>query len=114
MTLQELKAEVLKHVSADWVRETYGKLTLKSTWQDAYDRLSEICVQVMPVVQAAGRAIVTAFYWFVVACCFVFHAGQAVAEWWATAPTTRARATADDWLAARQHPLLSSTLRIAQ
>lgn len=41
LTIQQLKSEVLKHVSAEWVRETYGKLTLKQTWQDAYDRTRE-------------------------------------------------------------------------
>ncbi len=40
-TIQDLKTVVLEHVSADWVRSNFGKLTLKSTWQAAYDRLSE-------------------------------------------------------------------------
>jgi hypothetical protein len=38
LTIQQLKTAVLEHVSADWVRENFGKLTLKSTWQKAYDR----------------------------------------------------------------------------
>jgi hypothetical protein len=41
LTVQQLKEATLKHVSADWVRENYGKLTLKATWQDAYDRCQE-------------------------------------------------------------------------
>jgi hypothetical protein len=41
-TINELKTKVLENVSADWVRENFGKLTLKETWHDAYDRLSEI------------------------------------------------------------------------
>ncbi len=49
MTLQELKTAVLKHVSADWVRENFGKLTLKQTWEDAYDRLSEFHANISPL-----------------------------------------------------------------
>jgi hypothetical protein len=41
MTFQQLKTAVLEQVSADWVRENFGKLTLKATWQDAYDRCQE-------------------------------------------------------------------------
>ncbi|MGL5061901.1 MAG: hypothetical protein ACRC62_18175 [Microcoleus sp.] len=41
LTIQDLKTVVLEHVSSDWVRENHGKLTLKATWQAAYDRLSE-------------------------------------------------------------------------
>lgn len=41
LTIQQLKSAVLEHVSADWVRENFGKLTLKSTWEAAYERCSE-------------------------------------------------------------------------
>lgn len=57
-TIQDLKAVVLEHVSADWVRENFGKLTLKQTWQAAYDRLSEtIAAKVEQTTEtAAGYA----------------------------------------------------------
>jgi hypothetical protein len=41
LTIQQLKTAVLEQVSADWVRQNHGKLTLKSTWQAAYDRCQE-------------------------------------------------------------------------
>lgn len=47
MTLNELKAAVRAlfngnhEVANHWVKENFGNLTKKQTWQDAYDRLSE-------------------------------------------------------------------------
>jgi hypothetical protein len=46
MTIQELKEATLKHVSADWVRENFGKLTLKATWEAVYDRTHEYAAAV--------------------------------------------------------------------
>jgi hypothetical protein len=41
MTLDQLKAAVLKHVSSDWVEENFGDLAMLETWEDAYDRCAE-------------------------------------------------------------------------
>lgn len=41
MTLEQLKAAVLKHVSTDWVEENFGDLDMIATWEDAYDRCAE-------------------------------------------------------------------------
>lgn len=40
-TIQQLKSAVLAHVPAEWVKENFGKLTLKATWEAAYENLAE-------------------------------------------------------------------------
>jgi hypothetical protein len=65
MTLQQLKTAVLEQVSADWVRENFGKLTLKATWQAAYDRCQEFISAKTDEVKTAiqspqGQAVITA------------------------------------------------------
>jgi hypothetical protein len=41
MTFQTLKDTVLQHVTADWVRDNFGDLRRRETWEAAYDRCSE-------------------------------------------------------------------------
>jgi hypothetical protein len=120
LTIQQLKTSVLEHVSADWVRENFGKLTLKSTWQKAYDRTRELAsvakdktIEIIetgkPCAQFAYNTIASVVYWFIVAGFFTYFAGQALRQWWDSEPAH----TASDWESRRVHPLLSSTVKIA-
>jgi hypothetical protein len=57
LTIQQLRAAVLEYVSAEWVRENFGKLTVKQTWQDAYDRCSEfIAAKADEAIEVAKEA----------------------------------------------------------
>jgi hypothetical protein len=123
MTLAELKTAVRaqfdgNHETANqWVKANFGDLRLKSTWQAAYDRCSEFIAAAtdvaIPAAKTAVNAITTAIYWFIVAMFFVYFAGQALRQWWDSAPVPRAKVSADAWLESRRDPLLSSTVKIA-
>jgi hypothetical protein len=41
MTFQTLKATVLQHVAADWVKANFGDLRKRETWQAALDKCQE-------------------------------------------------------------------------
>jgi hypothetical protein len=123
MTLAELKTAVRaqfdgNHETANqWVQKNFGDNRLKATWQDAYDRCQEFIAAaadaVAPVAADTWNAITTAIYWFIVAMFFVYFAGQALRQWWDSAPVPRAKVSADAWLESRRDPLLSSTVKIA-
>jgi hypothetical protein len=125
MKIQELKVQVRRFVSDEWVRENFGKLTRKATWEDAYDRCKEFMVVVAEeaVEEAVGTVVLLAdnsvglgeaiadasiqvlsevvacvFY----ACCFYYLLGQAFGERayrvrWAAAQI-EAEDLTQDWL----------------
>jgi hypothetical protein len=119
MTFAEIKTAVLAipGIDADWVRDTFGDLRKRETWEIAYDRCSEFIAAAadvaIPAAKTAVNAIATAIYWFIVAAFFSFHVGAAVRQWWDSEPVPRAKVSADDWLESRRDPLLSSTVKIA-
>jgi hypothetical protein len=102
MTLTDLKTATLKHVTAEWVRDTFGDLRRRDTWEAAHDRCSEfIAAKADQAVEAANEIIETvalltdncdglpvavceiaqaAFVWvlsqFIVACLFCFEMGK--------------------------------------
>jgi hypothetical protein len=61
MTLSEIKATVLQHVSSDWVRNHFGDLRRRETWESARERCSEfISAAVDASEPIAGRTVVQA------------------------------------------------------
>jgi hypothetical protein len=54
MTFQTLKATVLQYVTADWVRDTFGDLRRRETWEAAYDR----CAEFMAAAVDAAKPVV--------------------------------------------------------
>jgi hypothetical protein len=99
MQLTTLKTTVLSipGITADWVKSEFGDLRLKATWQAALDRCSEFiaaAVDAAPVViEQVTEAVQTAYAVFAPIawgilwlCCLTFHAVQAIAAWWHSAP----------------------------
>lgn len=119
MTFAEIKTAVLAipGIDADWVRDNFGDLRRRETWEAACDRCGEFIAAAadvaIPAAKTAVNAIATAIYWFIVAMFFVYFAGQALRQWWDSAPVDQAKVSADDWLESRRDPLLSSTVKIA-
>jgi hypothetical protein len=58
MTFQTLKATVLQHVTADWVRENFGDLRRRETWEDAYDSCSEFIATAADAAKPALAKVV--------------------------------------------------------
>jgi hypothetical protein len=124
MNLSQIKSNVLATpgITAEWVRSNFGDLRFKSTWQAALDRCSEFIAAVVDaapvVIEQATEATQTAYavlvplmwglLWFG---CLTFHAGQALTQWWHTAPAKASDSTAAI-LARYQDARLSSTATI--
>ncbi len=124
MQLSELKTNVLSipGITAEWVRDNFGDLRLKATWQAAYDRASEFiaaAVDAAPVVieqvtvaaqvvYAVLAPIALGILWLA---CFTYHAGQAFADWWHSTPSKATDSTAA-LLSRYQDARLSSTITI--
>lgn len=58
-TIQQLKSAVLAHVPAAWVRDNFGKLTLKSTWEAAYENLAETIAAKADLAVEAAKEVAT-------------------------------------------------------
>jgi hypothetical protein len=124
MQLSEIKTNVLAipGITAEWVRSEFGDLRLKATWQAALDRCGEfiaVAVDAVPVVieqatEAAqtAYAVLTPIAWGILwLVCLTFHAGQAIADWWHSAPAQATDTTAAI-LSRYQDSRLSSTVTI--
>jgi hypothetical protein len=124
MQLIELKSTVLSipGITTEWVRSNFGDLRRRDTWEAALDRCSEFiaaAVDAAPVVieqvtEAAqiAYAVFTPIAWGILwFACLCYHAGQAVADWWHTAPAT-ATDTTDLVLARFRDSRLSSVVPI--
>ncbi len=124
MQLSEIKTQVLTipGITAEWVRDNFGDLRLKATWQAAYNRCSEfiaVAVDAAPVVieqvtvaaQIAVAVVVPCLWAVLWLACLAYHAGQAVADWWHSAPA-KATDTTAAILARYQDSRLSSTVTI--
>lgn len=124
MQLSILKTTVLAipGITSEWVRTEFGDLRLKATWQAAYDRCQEFiaaAVDAAPVViEQATEAAQTAYAvlapiaWGILwLACLSYHAGEALAEWWRSAPATATDST-EAILSRFRDARLSSTVSI--
>jgi hypothetical protein len=124
MQLSEIKINVLAipGITAEWVKSEFGDLRLKATWQAALDRCSEFIAAVVDaapvVIEQATEATQTAYAviapiaWGILwLACLCYLAGQAVAQWWHTAPAKASDGTAAI-LAQFRDGRLSSTVTI--
>jgi hypothetical protein len=83
MTIQELKTATLETMTAEYVRQTWGDLRKRSTWESAYSKAQEIATAATEALTSdtAKRIYTVALYFAVV---LVVGLSKAAAHNWKT------------------------------
>jgi hypothetical protein len=91
MQLQEIKSFVKTHLTQTEIKAFGYDLRTREAWETLADRCREYAAAAMNVATEATQTayavlvpLVWGLLWFG---CLCYHAGQAVADWWHSAPT---------------------------
>jgi hypothetical protein len=115
MNLQAIKSFVKAHLTETEIRAFGYDLRTREAWETLADRCREYAAAAMDLAATAAQTAYAVLLpclwgllWFA---CLTFHAGQAVAGWWHSAPTQATDSTAAI-LSRYQDARLSSTVTI--
>jgi hypothetical protein len=116
MRLTELKAFVQAHLTQTEIRAFGYDLRRRDSWETLADRCREYAAAALDIAteatQTAYAVLVPLMWGLLWFGCLTYHAGQAVADWWHTAPAKATDSTAAI-VARYQDGRLSSTATIA-
>jgi hypothetical protein len=115
MQLTEIKAFVQSHLTATEIKAFGYDLRRRDSWETLADRCREYAAAAMDftteVTQTTAAVLLPCLWGLLWLVCLTFHAGQAVAEWWHSAPA-KATDTTTVILSRYQDSRLSSTVTI--
>jgi hypothetical protein len=115
MTLDDLKLFVESRLTKTEIKAFGFDLRRRDSWETLADRCQEYAAAAMGIATKAtqtGYAVLLPCLWGILwLCCLTFHAGQALAQWWRSAPT-KASDSAAAILVRHQDSRLSSTVMI--